>query len=67
MNGTDQMLPRCVALSGVVGQKTNCEIYANRPSPCRDFKASFEDGIENPECAKARASFALAPLTLLSW
>jgi Fe-S-cluster containining protein len=67
MNGTDQMRPRCVALTGVVGEKTGCEIYEKRPSPCRDFKASYEEGFKSEGCDQARAGKNLLPLTRLSW
>ena len=67
MCGTNQAQPQCVALVGVVGKSTSCEIYDNRPSCCRSFKASFEDGSQNLDCEKARKSKGLKLLTLDDW
>ncbi len=56
--------PRCQALQGEIGKEVACGIYENRPSPCRDFKHSYEDGGPREErCDQARASIGLAPLT----
>lgn len=55
--------PKCVALEGKVGQNAHCSIYLNRPSPCRKFSASFEDGYRHDRCDQARAKHGLAPLT----
>lgn len=60
MQGTNSSQPRCVALQGEVGQAVSCRIYADRPSPCREFNANL-DG-QNPHCDKARARFGLASL-----
>ncbi len=68
MKGTNKKHhPHCAALSGRVGQKVGCEIYSNRPSPCRNFKASFEDGYHQPRCDEARAKHGLKPLTKYDW
>jgi uncharacterized protein len=67
MNGTTQANPKCVALLGVVGQATSCKIYDNRPSPCRSFKPSYEDGVRNVNCEKARTSKGLISLTSADW
>jgi Fe-S-cluster containining protein len=68
MRGTDSPeSPRCIALQGEVGGRVNCGIYEDRPSPCRDFEASFETGVENPRCAIARASKGLRPLHPEDW
>jgi Fe-S-cluster containining protein len=67
MNGTSQEKPSCVGLAGVVGVATSCTIYENRPSCCRRFRASFEDGTNHSQCDKARVGKGLAPLTLESW
>ncbi|HEY4583909.1 MAG TPA: YkgJ family cysteine cluster protein [Lysobacter sp.] len=53
---------RCVALTGVIGEAAACSIYAQRPSPCRDLVASWEDGRPSPQCDRARAAHGLAPL-----
>lgn len=60
--GTNEPKPRCVALGGKIGHSVGCTIYANRPSCCREFKASFEDGTRNPRCDDARRSKGLKPL-----
>ena len=68
MKGTNKKHhPQCAALSGRVGQTVGCQIYLNRPSPCRNFKASFEDGYHQPRCDEARAKHGLKPLTKYDW
>lgn len=56
MRGTDASPPRCVALVGEAGRAVACGIYAERPSPCREFD------IEHEACARARRWLGLAPL-----
>jgi len=63
----DAERPRCIALGGEIGKEVACTIYENRPTPCRDFSASFEDGAANPRCDRARARYGLSPLTSLDW
>jgi Fe-S-cluster containining protein len=53
---------RCIALTGEVGKKVACGIYEWRPSPCRNFMASYENGYHNPRCDEARAKYGLRPL-----
>ncbi len=67
MIGSDLIDPRCIAFKGIVGKDVSCSIYENRPSTCRSFKASFEDGIQDERCDKARASKGLDILSLESW
>ena len=67
MRGTNQKHPRCVALEGRVGSRVGCAIYESRPSPCRAFAASYEDGTPNPRCDQARAAFDLRPLKRSDW
>ena len=67
MRGTNQPDPRCVALDGTIGTWTGCTIHAQRPTPCREFKASWEDGTQNTDCDRARARHGLAPLTPSDW
>ncbi|MGE4294534.1 MAG: YkgJ family cysteine cluster protein [Campylobacterales bacterium] len=63
MKGTGVKPARCIALSGEVGGPTLCGIYENRPSVCRDFKASYaEDGSFQEGCDQARAAYGLPPL-----
>ena len=58
---------RCQSLQGTIGQMVGCQIYDRRPSPCRNFKASYEDGQKNIRCDEARATMGLAPLTREDW
>lgn len=68
MKGTsDKHRPKCMALSGKVGKNVNCSIYLNRPSPCRNFKASYEAGRQEPRCDLAREKHGLRPLTKMDW
>lgn len=63
MKGTDEKhRPACKALDGTIGKKVGCNIYSNRPSPCRNFLASYEDGIHRPRCDEARRKHGLRPL-----
>jgi Fe-S-cluster containining protein len=58
--------PRCNALGGVIGVEVACGIYENRPTPCRDFKYSYEDGgPKDLRCDEARLRSGLIPLTAL--
>lgn len=59
MNGTETKTPRCNALRGFVGTRVTCAIYENRPSTCRKFIRSWENGVGNFLCDKARMSFGL--------
>jgi hypothetical protein len=67
MKGTDQVGPHCIALSGTVGDHVSCQIYERRPSTCRNFKASYENGMNSPHCDRARSIRGLAPLTAEDW
>jgi len=62
MSGTNQKQSRCVALVGTPGENASCSIYAQRPSPCREFQMSGEAGQVNEACDRARARYGLAPL-----
>lgn len=62
MIGTDQKPVRCCSLEGEVGKGTSCSIYERRSSPCREFEASWHEGIYNVDCDAARAAFGLPPL-----
>jgi Fe-S-cluster containining protein len=63
MRGTAHEPVRCVALEGAIGTACACAIYARRPSPCREFGASWEEGVHEPRCDAARARYGLGPLT----
>ena len=41
---------------------TNCRIYEQRPSPCREFMMSGENDEANEACDRARAYYGLPPL-----
>ena len=58
---------RCSALEGKVGSAVTCSIYTLRPSPCREFSASFENGKRNPRCDEARAHYGLPCLAAADW
>lgn len=62
MEGTNQKHSRCVALEGEIGAEVRCSVYENRPSPCREFAMSGEDGQINEACNRARARYGLPPL-----
>jgi uncharacterized protein len=62
MNGTERATPRCVALHGQIGIEVRCVIHPLRPSPCREFPASWIDGVPNERCDRARAAHGLPPL-----
>jgi Fe-S-cluster containining protein len=63
MKGTDQLDPRCVCLTGVVGSRVSCSMYLNRPTPCREFLIHGEDG-ENQRCNQARLHHGLPAVDL---
>jgi uncharacterized protein len=62
MQGTNQAHPKCTALQGEVGQQVSCNIYHQRPTPCREFDYNAPGQTYNEGCDKARARFGLAPL-----
>jgi uncharacterized protein len=64
MKGTNNKhSPKCEALEGRIGHHVKCLIYKNRPTPCREFEASYESGEHNERCDKARAKHGMSPLT----
>ncbi len=67
MRGTDQRLPRCVALAGMVGDETSCTIHALRPSVCRELAPSWEQGFHSPQCDRARQAHGLPVLRPDDW
>lgn len=67
MKGTNKKDPRCIALIGTIGESVACSIYEHRPSCCRNFVASFENGRVNVRCDEARISKGLLPLTQNDW
>lgn len=69
MPGTDKRHnPCCNYLKGTIGRSASCGVYESRPSPCKIFKASYEDGVtEAPRCNEARRHHGLKPLTKSDW
>lgn len=67
MRGTEIVPPRCVALVGEIGELVYCSIYSSRPSSCRDFTASYENGEPNARCDQARVAKGLAALQPSDW
>lgn len=64
MSGTSGKTVRCSALQGEVGQTVCCSIYEDRSSTCREFEYSWEKGVHQPDCDKARAAYGLPPLVM---
>ncbi|MGA0090289.1 MAG: YkgJ family cysteine cluster protein [Burkholderiaceae bacterium] len=54
MKGTELGGSPCVALTHNAEEGYRCSIYANRPSPCREFNVLNDDGSENEDCKKLR-------------
>lgn len=67
MAGTNRAEPRCGALVGDVGGATRCAIYAERPTPCRELVASWEHGVADEKCDRARVRHGLPPLRPEDW
>ncbi|MEX8506068.1 YkgJ family cysteine cluster protein [Leptothrix ochracea] len=59
MAGTNASAPRCVALTGTLGEGVSCSIYAQRPSPCREVQTG------DAQCLRARSLKGLDVLTPL--
>jgi uncharacterized protein len=53
---------RCVALEGEIGGRIGCSIHNVRPSVCRDFAVSWENGESHDRCDESRKAYGLAPL-----
>lgn len=62
MRGTQARPARCTALQGEVGQSVSCNIYAERPSPCRELLPSWQDGKPDDKCDRARLAHGLPVL-----
>lgn len=61
MRGTELQQRRCCALEGQIGHWVSCSIYQFRPTACREFKASWEMGVSNHSCDRARTIYGLVP------
>lgn len=64
MRGTDDGPPRCVALEGEIGRAARCTIYADRPSPCRDFAPYAALGMGDEGCDRARRKHGMTILAV---
>ena len=60
MTGTHSKPPRCIALSGSIGEKVACSVYATRPAPCHELMPGDD------KCLRARAGHGLGPLPHLT-
>ena len=60
MKGTSQKNPRCIALSGKLGEQVACTIYEQRPTPCREFEVWEENGEVNERCQALRKAHGLS-------
>lgn len=58
MAGTNDVPPRCHALSGQVGVAVTCSVYEQRPSPCRELQPGDD------KCNRARARHGLPPICI---
>ncbi len=68
MKGTEKKHnPKCNSLKGEIGKFAICTMYESRPTPCRAFCASFENGKSNQRCDQARLKHGLKPLTREDW
>lgn len=56
MKGTNQKNPRCIMLSGEIGQQVSCTMYEQRSSTCKEVQAG------DAQCNKARSAHGLIPL-----
>ena len=56
MAGTNQAAPRCMALTGQIGQTVACRVYPARTSTCREVQPG------DARCLKARTKHGLPPL-----
>jgi Fe-S-cluster containining protein len=62
MKGTNQKSPRCIALSGTLGEAVACTIYEQRPTPCREFEVWEDGGEVNVRCQSLRLANGLAQI-----
>lgn len=64
---TDDEIQKCKSLDGDLGKSVSCTKYDVRPTICREFKPSYEDGVKNIRCDQARSRVNLPPLTPEDW
>jgi Fe-S-cluster containining protein len=58
---TTRLTPHHAVMRGT--ETVRCVIHPLRPSPCREFQASWVDGLHNERCDRARAAHGLPPLS----
>lgn len=56
MAGTNAGSPYCQALAGKIGEDVSCQVYAQRPSPCREVMPG------DAKCSQARLKYQLPTL-----
>jgi hypothetical protein len=61
LRGTNDLKPRCAALTGKVGERVACGMYAARPSPCREVQ------VGDDRCRRARQRHGLPDLPAFLW
>jgi len=49
-------------LEGVIGAAVHCQIYEQRPSVCREFVCSGQEGRASLLCDRAREFWGMLPL-----
>lgn len=59
MRGTNQQSPRCIALSGTIGEHVSCTMYEVRSSSCKEVQ------IADDKCNKARHAHGMIPFTYI--
>ena len=59
MKGTESGGKACIASERSAEHGYRCSIYADRPSPCREFNILNADGTENEDCKKLRLQIGL--------
>lgn len=59
MKGTNRKNPRCIALTGTVGEQVSCGIYEARSSSCKEVQIADE------QCNKARLAHNMIPFISL--
>jgi Fe-S-cluster containining protein len=67
MGTSEKHHPKCRGLGGRIGKDAACTIYSARPTPCRQFQASYSNGRHNPRCDEARRAHGLKPLRRQDW
>lgn len=68
MKGTEVAgAPYCINLAGEIGKTGHCGAYETRSSTCREFDASYQNGVHEPRCDKARIKHGLPVVEPEDW